>query len=59
VKEFAHGIADRIRSRPLASLALAMGVGFVVGGALSFRFGRALLASASRHVARELLKQVL
>jgi hypothetical protein len=34
-------------------------VGIVVGGALSFRAGRIALAAAARHVAHEVLKQVL
>ena len=55
----AQAVARRIRSRPVASLVLALGVGFVVGGALSFRAGRAALATAARHCTRELLKQVL
>ena len=58
-RDLARSVARRIRSRPVSSLLLAVGVGFIVGGALSFRVGRVLLASASRHIARELLKQVL
>lgn len=52
-------VAGNIRRQPLASLAVALGVGFIVGGALSFRIGRLTLAAAARHVGRELLKQVL
>ena len=52
-------ILGRIRQRPLMSIAAAVGVGFVVGGALTFRAGRLALAAAARHVARELMKQVL
>jgi hypothetical protein len=59
VGELAQAIADRIRGRPLASLGVAVGVGFLVGGALSFRAGRIVLAAAARRVAREVLKQVL
>jgi hypothetical protein len=59
LRELAEAIVRRIRRRPLTSLAVAIGVGFVVGGALSFRAGRVALAAAARHVARELLKQVL
>jgi len=40
----------------MASLALALGAGFVVGGAFCFRAGRIALAAAARHIARELLK---
>jgi len=40
----------------MASLALALGAGFVVGGAFCFRAGRIVLAAAARHIARELLK---
>lgn len=50
---------QRVRKRPLTAMALAMGAGFVIGGALSFRAGRLLLATAARTVARELLKQLL
>lgn len=54
-----RAVVGRIRGRPFASLAFAIGVGFVVGGALSFRTGRITLAAAVRHIAREVLKQVL
>jgi hypothetical protein len=57
--DLARSLARRIRRRPMASLALAVGVGFAVGGALTFRAGRLTLAAAARHVARELLKQML
>jgi hypothetical protein len=59
LRELAEAIVRRIRRRPLTSLAVAIGVGFVVGGALSFRAGRVALAAAVRHIAREVLKQVL
>jgi hypothetical protein len=52
-------LAHLVRQRPIASLAVAIGVGFLVGGALSFRAGRVALAAAGRRVAREVLKQVL
>jgi hypothetical protein len=54
-----RSVARRIRRRPFASLVLALGIGFVIGGALSLRTGRTALAVAARHVTRELLKQVL
>jgi hypothetical protein len=59
VIELARALAKRIRERPLASLAAGIGVGFLIGGALTFRAGRIALAAAARHVAREVLKQVL
>ncbi|HSY21896.1 MAG TPA: hypothetical protein VK841_07270 [Polyangiaceae bacterium] len=52
-------VVARIRSQPHASMAVAAGVGFVLGGALSFRAGRVVLAAATRHVGRELFKQVV
>jgi hypothetical protein len=52
-------IGRRIRRRPLTALAVGVAAGFVIGGALSFRAGRILLAAGARHVARELLKQLL
>jgi hypothetical protein len=57
--ELVHAIGRRIRRRPLAALAVGVAAGFVIGGALSFRAGRILLAAGTRHVARELLKQLL
>lgn len=57
--EVARAVCERIVSRPLTSAMLAVSVGFVVGGALSFRAGRLALAAAGRHILRELLKQVL
>jgi hypothetical protein len=59
VSSLAVAFSGRVRKRPLTSLAVAIGVGFVVGGALSFRAGRLALTAAARHLARELLKQVL
>jgi hypothetical protein len=57
--ELARALYTRIRERPLTSLAVAVGVGFLVGGALSFRAGRLALVAAARRVAQEVLKQVL
>jgi hypothetical protein len=57
--QLAVSLGSRIRRRPLASLAVAVGVGFVVGGALSSRAGRIALAAAARHWAHQLLKRVL
>jgi ElaB/YqjD/DUF883 family membrane-anchored ribosome-binding protein len=59
IADLAAAVARSIRSRPMHSIAVALGVGFVVGGALSFRAGRIVLGAAARHVAREFLKQVL
>jgi hypothetical protein len=59
VAELARALAWRVRERPVATLAVAVGVGFLVGGALTFRAGRIALAVAARRVAREVLKQVL
>lgn len=59
IAEVLRTVTERIVSRPLTSAMLAVGVGFVVGGALSFRAGRVALAAAGRHILRELLKQVL
>lgn len=52
-------VARRIRKQPIGALAIAIGAGFVLGGALSFRTGRALVSAGVRHVGRELLKQLL
>jgi hypothetical protein len=57
--ELLDAVARRIRKKPMSALAIALGAGFVVGGALSSRVGRAMLAAGARHVARELLKQLL
>ena len=59
VEELVHLLTRRIRERPVASLAVALGVGFLVGGGLSFRFGRMALAIVARRAARGVLKQVL
>ncbi len=59
VLELIAAVARRIRRRPLAALAIGAGLGFVIGGALSFRAGRLLLAAGARQVARELLKQLI
>jgi hypothetical protein len=59
VVELGRALAWRVRERPVGTLAVAVGVGFLVGGALTFRAGRIALAVAVRRVAREVLKQVL
>jgi hypothetical protein len=57
--QLAVSLGTHIRRRPLASLAVAVGVGFVIGGALSSRAGRITLAAATRHFVHQLLKRVL
>jgi hypothetical protein len=47
------------RARPYPAIAAAVVAGFVVGGALSFRAGRVLLAAGARQAGQELLKQLL
>jgi hypothetical protein len=59
VLELVAELGRRIRRRPLTALAVAAGAGFIVGGALTFKAGRLLLAAGVRHVTRELLKQLL
>jgi hypothetical protein len=59
LRAIAHAVKRRVRERPLTAVAAAVAVGLLVGGGLSFRLGRLLLAAASRHVVREVLKQVL
>ncbi len=54
-----RAVGRAIRARPLAAITLAAGLGFLVGGVLSFRAGRFVLFSGGRHVARELLKQLI
>jgi hypothetical protein len=55
----AKAVKRRVHDRPFTAVAAAVAVGLIVGGGLSFRLGRLLLAAASRHVVREVLKQVL
>jgi hypothetical protein len=57
--ELADELGRRIRREPLKALAVAAGVGFLVGGAMTFRAGRLLLAAGARQAARALLKQLL
>jgi hypothetical protein len=59
LRAIARAVKQRVKERPLTAVAAAVAVGLIVGGGLSFRFGRLLLAAASRHVVREVLKQVL
>lgn len=59
ILELVRAVGRRIERRPLTALVAAVGVGFIVGGALSFRAGRIALAAAARHLAREVSKQVL
>lgn len=59
IADIARALAGQIASRPVTAGIVAVSVGFVVGGALSFRAGRLALAAAGRHILRELLKQVL
>src|ERR1700722_7388813 len=59
VLELIDAMGRRIRRHPLAALAIGAGVGFVVGGGVSLRAGRPLLAAGARRPARELLKHLL
>jgi hypothetical protein len=59
IEALAEAMSERVRSQPATSLATALAIGFLVGGALSFRVGRIFLAAAARRLSRELLKQVL
>ncbi len=59
VAEVMSGVAGRIGNQPVTSLAVAAALGFVVGGALSFRAGRVLLSLAARQLGREVIKQLL
>ena len=59
LRSIVHAVTQRVRERPLTAVAAAVAIGVIVGGGLSFRVGRLLLAAASRHVVREVLKQVL
>jgi hypothetical protein len=47
------------RARPFSAVGAAIVAGFVVGGALSFRGGRVLLAAGMRQAGQQLLKQLL
>ena len=57
--ELADTIVRFVRARPFPALAAAVGAGFVIGGALSFRTGRVLAAAGARQAVQELLKQLL
>lgn len=59
LRAIVRAVTQRVHERPLTAVAAAVALGVIVGGGLSFRLGRLLLASASRHVVREVLKQVL
>jgi hypothetical protein len=59
VAELIGAFRRRIAVRPLTSTLLALGAGFVLGGALSFRAGRMALAIVGRHAMQEVLKELL
>ena len=59
IAELVGVFGRHIAARPLTSTLIAMGAGFVLGGALSFRAGRMALAVLGRHAFREVLKEVL
>jgi hypothetical protein len=59
ILELVDELSRRVRREPLKALAVAGAVGFLVGGAMTFRAGRLLLAAGARHVTRALLKQLL
>jgi ElaB/YqjD/DUF883 family membrane-anchored ribosome-binding protein len=50
-----RAIEESFRERPAFGLAVALGVGFVIGGALSSRAGRWALGVGARHALREML----
>lgn len=53
----AEFVKEQFRARPYTALAVALGLGFAIGGGLSTRLGRAALATAGRYGLKELLKQ--
>jgi hypothetical protein len=55
VLALAHELDARLAAHPRLALALALGVGFAVGGGLSTRIGRMLLAAAARQGVKRLL----
>ena len=46
------------RARPLLALGVAAGIGLLAGALVSARVGRMAFSTASRHIARELLRQI-
>jgi hypothetical protein len=57
--ELVGALGRAISSRPVTAALIALTGGFVLGGALSFRTGRAALAFAGRQLVTELLKELL
>jgi hypothetical protein len=53
IKVDLNEIQEVIRKRPLLSLGVAAGAGFVIGGGLATRLGVTLLASVGRKAATE------
>jgi hypothetical protein len=47
----------RVRQRPWLSLAIVVGLGFALGGGLSTRTGRALLAALGRLALKQALQK--
>jgi ElaB/YqjD/DUF883 family membrane-anchored ribosome-binding protein len=49
-------IEAQYRRRPYSTLAIALGIGFALGGGLSSRAGRIALAAVGRYLVKELVK---
>jgi hypothetical protein len=49
-------IEAQYKERPYFTLALALGIGFAIGGGLSSRVGRIALAAVGRYLVKELVK---
>ena len=57
VVELIAGARRHVVARPVSATLAALGIGFVLGGALSFRAGRIAMATLGRRLAVELLKE--
>jgi len=57
--EVRDALAGLIAENPLASLGVAAGVGYVLGGGLRSRLGRALILFAAKQVGQDLMANLL
>lgn len=52
---FVQELDARVAARPRLALAIAVGVGFALGGTLTTRIGRIILAAAAREGVKRML----
>jgi len=58
-QDVSTALREQVKSRPYATLGVAAGIGYILGGGLTMRVGALLLGTGGRMVTNMLLREVL